>query len=1000
MDIKKILTEEGKAVACIIEEGTLTYPIRIESLHNPDILDELLNSGWELYKLPYGLRKGNIDINDLPRGLYIEEGITKDQEVEMAYLRSNLYDNTDLKSKMKGDNVEYYEFKSSLGLIETREEFLKFLDSIPDDMDSISDEFILPINAIVKPSALFTVEEYINPKYSNHRRKLEKMRRLSIKQFTALVDKFKELGMEGEFTLTKFINFYFSWGIPGLNIPFISREENIENIRIDATNVNVEEKYKPYYKRRVLTYLDATGDVYLEPKYQNSGWTPSISESSILDKTDELKEIGYNYVAPILIEAKVSEAVTHLVGEVYEVTYDSTMCIIQGSNGVRLELPTVEVKDQGGRLIKSDFFEKIINKDSSMFDEFYIMALVNELIDRTSVKIDASSYDALRTTGASDLAISRYIFKNEDIIENYEKLLREESEGGIGDLDDYNIEEAGKKNESKENFALKQLLYSGVFCDKAEMYLFGQLPDNDPHYELISRIWEAFTSGELLVDNLQQGKITDANSNRLKYTEYIKVANRYLGISLDEICKAIASIDITTSEDVDLTFEGNGLAIKIPVVVVNSTERAYIADINDYVTAQANDAQYVYYVTGAIEELGGKYSQKRHVGAFGKCLRLYDSQIAKQLKPVMQILSLRYIDLVDEKYGESQRDFYTDARKQVIYNWIFQIGIHGKYRIPKFLLQEGQEAIVEATPNLLNGVLSSLRDFCDSTIHLMDKTFDSRGKFYAYCPNAIVTPYYVVPNQSNKNGVVEIPVYPFVPTFVNTIGSAYDEKVAYWIKNNMIPPIREADGTIQRGFASIYTTNCAPNVSNVPLNEQPGSLSRYWSDATAYRNAMGVEFNLGNPQHPYDKVKNGVETVYDKEPRKDDSKDIQLWRINPCYKTNKEEFIAKNPEFSKLYEPKRVSLLREVGFYRFRNYDAEDFLAFCDFEDLGFSEPLKGDKAILAIKGKFEGITEDGEFRYTDVEDMYESGEYKIKKISGRKYIMETYQGKLIGVIV
>ncbi len=999
MDIKKLLTENSKVVACIIAEGDIVYPIRIESLHNPDILDELLNSGWELYKLPYGLRKGNVDINDLPRNIYAEEGITPDQEVEMAYLRNNLYDNTDLKTKMAGDNIEYIQFRQSSGIIETREDFLKFLESMPEDIDSISDEFILPINALVKPNALFTVEEYINPKNAMYKNKLEKMRNLSIKQFTALVEKFKDLGMDGEFTSSKFVKFYFSWGIPGLNIPFISSEETMESIRIDATRVNVEEKYKPYYKKRVLTYLDAAGEVYLEGKYNNSGWYPSISESSILAKTDELKDIGYNYVAPILIESKISEETVNLVGEIYEATYDSSVCVLKGMNGVRLELPTITVKDPSGKLVRTDFLEKIVSKDQSLFEEFYITALVNSLIDRTSVKIDASSYDALRTTGASDLAISRYIFKNEDILENYENLLREESEGGVDELDDYS-ESDTKKGAKKENFALKQLLFSGVFCDKAEMYLNGTLNDKDPHYELISRIWESFASGELLVDNLQQGKLVDSNSHRLTYTEYLKVANRYLGISLDEMCKAISSIDITVDTDIELKFEGNGLAIKVPVVVMNGTERAYTADVNEYNISQVNEAEYIYSISGAIEELGGIHSKRRHVGAFGKCLRLYDTQINKQLKPIMQILSLRYIDLVDSKYGEDSREFYTDIRKQVLYNWIFQIGSHGKYRIPEFLLEEGTDPIVEATPNLLHGVNSVLRDFCDSTPFIMNMTFDSRGKFYGYCVNAIVTPYYIVPKQSNKAGVIEIPVYPFIPTFVNTIGSSYDEKVAYWVKNNMIPPIRETDGTIQRGFASIYTTNCAPSLSNIPLKDRPGSLLKYWSDAIAYRNLVGVEHNLGNPQHPYDAVLNKEDSEQEFEPRQDNSKDAQMWRIEPVYKTNKDEFLAKNPEFSKLYTPQRILALKEVGFYRFRHYDAEDFLAFCDFEDLGFSEPLKGEKAILGVKGRFEIITDEGVFKYTDIEDMYESGKYKIKKVSGRKYLLETYEGKLIGVII
>lgn len=999
MDIKKVLTENGKAIACIIEDGNITYPIRIESLHNPDILDELLNSGWELYGLPYGLRKGNVDIKELPRGLYSEEGISQEQEVEMAYLRNNLYDNTDLKSKMTVTDVEYYEFRSSLELIETREKFLKFLDSI-NDLDLTADEYVLPINALVKPSALFTVEEYINPKYASYRRKLESMRRLSIKQFISLVDKFKELGMEGEFTLEKFINFYFSWGVPGLNIPFISRSEGVESIRIDAANknMNVEDKYKPFYKKRVLTYLDSAGDVYLEPKYQNSGWTPSISESVILGKVDNLKDLGYNYVCPILIETKINEPVTYLVGEVYEAMYDTNVCIIKGSNGVSIEIPTVSVKDSAERIIKDDLYEKIIKKDSSVFDEFYINAIVTELMERTRVKIDASSYDALRTTGASDLAISRYIFKNQDIIENYEKLLQEESYDGVGDLDD--LDDDNNKPKKKENFALKQMLYSGVFSTKAEMYLADQLPTTDPHYELVSRIWSAFISGELLVDNLQQGKLLDANNHRVTYTEYIKVANRYLGISLDEICKKVSSIDISEDANVDLTFEGNGLSIKVPVVVVNSAERSYIADVEEYSVQQANDAQYVYYITGIIEELGGKFSEKRHVGAFGKCLRLYDNQIMRQLKPVIQMLSVTFIDLIDERYGESQRETYADIRMQVIYNWIFQIGLQGKYRIPGFLLQDGMEPIVEASPALKSGVIASLRDFCASTVCLMDITIDSRGKFYSYCPNAIITPYYVVPKQSNKNGTIEIPVYPFVPSFVNTIGSNFDSKVAYWVKHDMIPPIREADGTIQRGFASIYRTNCAPNDSTIPLSEQLGSLLRYWEDAKEYRNQMGTEYNLGNPQHPYDKVKDGVEKEFDKVPRKDGATDVQLWRIEPKYYTNKSEFISKNPEFNKLYEPQKIALLREVGFYKFRNYEAEDFLAFCDFDDLGLSEPLKGENAILGVKDKFTIITGEGEYKYSDIEDLYETGKYKIKKVSGRKYILETYKGKFIGVIV
>lgn len=1001
MEIKKLLMENGKVVALKIEDGDATYPIRVESLHHPDILDPLLESGWELIKLPYGLRKGNIKLEDLPKGEYSEEGISSDEEVEMAYMTSNLYETTDLKAKMSETNVEYIEFTPSLELIKTREELLGYLDRLNvKNLDSIDPQIILPINAIAKQSALFTVEEYFAPENMRYKDKIESLRKLSIKQFVALVDKFKELGMHGDFKLDNFIDFYFSYGIPGINIPILSKEVGTETIRIDATKAILDEKYVPYYKRRMLTYVDATANVYKDPRFGNSGWQPCDTEEELSKKATMLRSQGFNYIAPIKIEAKVTEPVTYFTSENYEIIYDTDVCVIKSRSGRIFEIPTVSVQDHKFKTIRSDLYDKIVSGSKEFYEELYLDAIATGLLEKTKVNITTSSYDALKTTGASDKSISRYIFKNEDIIQNFYATLREEQANGVGDLSSEGEEGSGLSDATLKG--LQQCTFSGVYVDKAKALLQGTLHEDDPDYELISRVWDAFVDGELLVDNLQQGKLADAASNNKdNYLECFKIAHRFLGISIDEICKKVSAIDLISldsdSNETTIEFEGNGLAIQIPVKLINNTELAYQQDINDYKNAQSLKAQYVYYVEGAVEELGGVHSEKRHVALFGKCLKLYDSNVMRTLRPVISQLTLKFYDLVEEAgYIGDDKALFANSKNAVVYSWIFQIGYQGKFKIPPVLLPDGMDELQQADPSLRTAIKNSWRNFCDSTVKMMDLTLDERGEFYSYCTNAMVTPYYVLP----RKGFSEIKVYPFVPTFVNTLGPSFDEKVSAWIKERKMPLVYESDGTIQRGFASDYVNCCAPAEDLSRLNTDVEGLPRYWTDAVKYLQEMGTDYNLGNPPHPYEKSRAGY--IWDpvEEPRINGETGPQMWRVDACYQTDREAFVARNIEFSKLYNPERRVALREVGFFRFKGYEAEDFLAMSDLDDLGFLAPLEGKQAITMVVDNLTVKFGDKVARYTDIEDLYETGEYKIKRITGRKFICEDVRGLLIGVVV
>lgn len=1006
MDIKKLLIENDKPVAVVIKDGELEYPVRLESLHHPVILDALLESGWELKSLPYGIAKDGLTIADLPRGMYSDENISRDQEIEMEYMVNGLYSEVDLKALMKSDVIQYLEFRQSSDMIDTRENFLKFLDGLSNvTMELTNPEIILPINAIVSKNALFTLEEYFAPENRVYREKLNKLRTLSLKQFKALYEKFVELGMSKEFTLENFIDFYMSWGIPGLYIPLISKEDRIEKLRLDADDNIRDERFKMYYKKRKLSYLNADKEVYRGEEF-GSNWSPIPSAEEISKISKNLSQIGYNNVEPILMETVSPKKVTYLTSSDVMVKYDTNMILIRDKKTGTHEIPLLSIVNENKEKLPERVFQSIIDETNEIFEYSYITAIADEILNRTRVNITATSYSALKTTGASDKSIIQYIFKNEEVILSYLKALKEEESNNaitIGDLTD-EVETGTKKQSSVDDMRVQGLIYSGVYADKALSYISNDLPETDPDYKLISDIWNSIKSGELLLDNLQSGKLNDQNMiNRNKYVNYITVANRYLGISLDDIMARVSEIDLTELEESDseinIDFQGNGLALRMPISIINNTERAYYMDIDDYESEQSKKALFIYEVDGVIEELGGTHSKRRHVAAFGKSFRLYDKNKARILKPVMQELTFQYLDIVDDcGFPDSIRTTYAELKNKVVYAWMFQIGKTGKYKIPKQLLVEDQDEIVVASDSIRQAIRNGWSDFCDTTVLLEDAIFDETGDFYSYCTNAIITPYFVLPKRKGE----EFYVYPFVPTFVNTYGAAYDQHVKTWAKNRMMPLIFDESGQVQRGFQCNYTQIGIPRNNERDALADEYGLEVYWKDARAYMEQMKINYNLGNPVHPYEKtLPDYISGYYDKEPRQDDSEAPQKWRLESRYLTNKEEFLKTSEIFGSLFKPKRIKALKKPGFYIFKGYTAEDFVYLEGTKDLHLEATLPGEFAIRRINNELEVVFDDGTVcAYTDVENLYETGKYKIVRISGRKFICEAKNGMLLGVNV
>lgn len=684
MDIVKRLRISGNETnAVLIKDGDMEYPVFMESLLNTVIMPELLNSGWQYCGMPYDFRKDGLKLSDMP----VEDfNPSVEEQQEMWDLIGDKLSAEELKANITEAAVNYLETPPADYKINTRDEFLKYLE---DSDRYVNENDFLPINYFVHPSALFTVEEYTSGQFSQYTEILERRRRMSYTKFNKLISWCLSKGLTPSFSQMDFLDFYYQWGVDGLYLPLIAKKREMLYKPLGAGFLSLEMNSKQNLLRREIGLMDKAGTILVPEKSQNMKWEPLVLNQQVLD--------GLRASIP-MDETRVMDLVCKITGE--KTTMEGLECTIQydpstiliGSH--RYSNFAVMPRDVSHKPISPDNWNP--SKRDDVRTSSYLRALANEVVKRAIVPTSASSIKALTLSGCTPrTALYYYILS--------QKLNKKE-----------------KKDEGDDSMPI-------ITLDDADDFIDGKLKSGDK-YEIL----KFFLDGVSNIDLTYAGEIAEESYNSDAIYKELYTIHHILGVPLDELHDRIMNIGDAQS----ICFEGNGYRHTLSMPIIDAKMRNYSDDIMAYRIEALDHALEYVYVTKTARESGGIES-RRHIAL--ECLVLFMNQSAKIL---VSELREKFIKRIEEKViGLNAQEKCKDAVPTYAAEAFFEIALRGTITYPE-VIGGGVEHVDNNTRMLYR---NQLRSRIDSTFAYCNSNVQEDGRFRRFCVNAYITPEYVIP---------------------------------------------------------------------------------------------------------------------------------------------------------------------------------------------------------------------------------------------------------------
>ena len=694
MDILKRLrlSNNNEVTAVMVKDGDLEYPVFLDSLLNTVMCDELLNSGWQLCGLPHDFRKDNVKLSDLP----IEDfNPTTDEEQEMWDLLGDKLSNDELKSRMTEAAIEYLPTPPAEYTINTREEFLQYLKRA--DGVSLDTDF-LPINYFVHPSALFTFEEFTSGEYSGYLEIMARRRSMSYTKFNMLLDWCFEKGLNKNFTPIDFLDFYYQWGIDGLNMPLVSKRRETRHRILDAGNVSMEMLHNQYIYRHEIGLVDNTGTILLPEASKSLRWEPKIKNQQAYEES--YMQLRENDTKIVDLVCRTSMESTILEGLNVNIQYDENLILVGG-----LRVPNIYVysNDSSNKSISPEYW------NPSAYDKLtticYLRALAQTAIRKCILPSNASSFKALTLSGCSPYSALVYYVKNSK-------------------LDEGQIDPATGKAVSSEDGMPVITLYD------VDRFIEGT-PLDEEKYDVLDN----FVKGIANIDHTYEGIRAESEYSADTMYAELYALHYILDVSLDTLYEKITNI----GEEEELTFEGNGYKHTIKLPKLRLKINGYHCDLEDYRDAALEDASEYIYVTKIAREIGTTEA-KRHVGF--ECLTLYrDNTVKNMLKVLCDMFNTRVETNV---VGLNAQSEYKKLAPMFAAARFFEAAIKGTISFPKAVGGE----VVTLSPQERMQYYNCLASNIESTAIYCNTNVEVDGTFRRYCVNAYITPEYIIPKSS------------------------------------------------------------------------------------------------------------------------------------------------------------------------------------------------------------------------------------------------------------
>jgi len=819
----KILNNTSEVIGVHIEGSDgYRYPISIKGLHSKTIFKELLSSGYKYYGA-YVFEKEGKRINDLAS---IPFDSLSGEEQEEFDIVDDLLSDDELATHISTEPLKgSLQFKQPLEIvINTREELLDFLNKssyIPED----SHLSYMPLNTFVNPKALFTVSEYVDPANNTYTSKIESRRNLTYNKFIRLKNKFKELGWvetDKAFDLTEF---YFGWGLCGVNSSAVSIKYGESEYNLSTEIREGLPKVRIY--KRILLKKDLTT---IPP--MPIGFKATEGDNNMIQMVNNLPD--YQTVVPISIMADTTVPVKTVVLESANIWKLSTDYLAVESSTVYLRANTLTIHTLANTILPLTYWCTASDEaKKECFNYLQAELLTSMLLDKLTVKADISSYKALRRFGMLEPnAICRVL---NSIAEggNMDKLSKEDKEA-------FNAENS-KIATIARNITpyFKEQSLSGSIVNSA-----GSSEDIDT--DIVEEYVNSVKSGEYNIGFLNTGKRYDAMSDSDSALPYIFTAIQYLNISPAIISNLISELDVDNQGTI--CFKND--TFKLPMVVIKKSSAidGYLHDIRNYRTKSCTNASYWSYITKIYAEPGTNGKQNRHVAVEMLQLFVYNKKLSKSgsiyawtitdiCNYVRELLESAIPITSDFDYVKNTED--SDYLNRLIAHVLFLSVINDGATIQVPKTKKGitlPKEIVNIIKNkfMVRRVIS-ITDLADS-IHMS-------GQEVIYIHNATVTSYYIVP----VNGFdIEVnPIYPSWILFANESRDISALKSRKLISDNY-----------ECSLFTTYRSNFLPdqvqpfNIKTEKLENKAGSLYNYGSKYLTNEYMKSGTFK--KPVHPFD----------------------------------------------------------------------------------------------------------------------------------------------------
>ena len=702
MEIKKRLYVQNsqEVNAVLINDEGEEYPVFLESLHNNIIFPTLLESGYKIVSMPYGFMKDGVMLDDLPCEVMNVEG----QALEYMY--------NSIGTKLSYEEINsHIDAREAVGLpipptnytINTREEFIEYLESL--EIVSNSEDFY-PINYFVSPSARFTIEEYIDKRFSKYVNIICNRRTMSLKKFHKLVAWLQQFGLSPAAKPLDVIEAYFAWGFDGVNLAVMSkrREQRREEL---APFINGGKTYR----RRTLGFVDRAGNMYTPEDQHDIVWKPLMAQDEF---ERAIQNIPMGEVSVIPFHATAMQEVV-----VCDCSNNLT-CVFSTDllKFSRWSQPTLRVESIVGKGTSLSLNMAMPSKVEELVDDCMLHALARDLYNKRRCPYKVSSYDALLASGFTPRTAVEYITRNANIYAKNQNA----GSFGLSDEDSGDLPEIG--------YAVLEDFFAGRSVTDKERSLINDIID-----------------GVISTDQISVGKSRDDNANTESLYQFLYAVHHVFKVPLEEINQKIKSVDSNTHV---ITFSGKGLNATMSVDPLLGALKGYNNDLNDYLLRRGKQSNYFIYVLRVAREVGVEGAD-RHVGVEF----FMANAIRTDVKNVLNKLAEIYKERVEMSIpNPALREKFLESTNNWCFKAFFEISFKGTYSFPTQLGGGTTSVTPDMRQVCINNTerkIESLNTLCKYMCNMSNKI-----SFNGYCTNAYITPTHVIPRQG-----VTLKAYPF-----------------------------------------------------------------------------------------------------------------------------------------------------------------------------------------------------------------------------------------------